>query len=82
MNEPTPTPTSLPTDFSAASLGVKRLALALAFIPTVLGCITFLGAEEARDQKLALACFAWAMGVWLLIRGIDWIIRGFTKASK
>ena len=76
-----PTPSRAPTDFSAASLGVKRLALGLAFPAVVIGGANLIFGTE-RDREVPPLAFASALAIWLLVRGIDWIVRGFTKARK
>lgn len=68
---------SNPASFRRASLGVRRLASTLFWLFT-LGCILMGIAIGGSDFRF-LASAGPIMGLfsWVLIRGIDWIIRGF-----
>jgi len=68
---------SNPASFRRASLGVRRLASTLFWLFTT-GCISA-GIVSGGSDFRFLASVGLIMGLfsWVLIRGIDWIFRGF-----
>lgn len=66
-----------PASFRRASLGVRRLASTLFWLFTI-GCI-LTGIVSGGTDFRFLASAGLIMGLfsWVLIRGVDWIIRGF-----
>lgn len=68
---------SNPASFRRASLGVRRLASTLFWLFTI-GCISA-GIVSGGSDFRFLASVGLIMGLllWVLIRGIDWIVRGF-----
>jgi hypothetical protein len=68
---------SNPASFRRASLGVRRLASTLFWLFTI-GCISA-GIVSGGSDFRFLASVGLIMGLfsWVLIRGIDWIFRGF-----
>jgi hypothetical protein len=66
---------SNPASFSRASLGVRRLASTLFWLLTVGSILIGIAISDFRftaSLGLLIGFFS-----WVLIRGIDWIIRGF-----
>ena len=66
---------SNPASFSRASLGVRRLASTLFWLLTVGSILIGIAISDFRftaSLGLIIGFFS-----WVLIRGIDWIIRGF-----
>jgi hypothetical protein len=68
---------SNPASFSRASLGVRRLASTLFLIFTIGGVL--MGVVAGASDFRFTASLGLIMGLfsWVLIRGIDWIVRGF-----
>jgi hypothetical protein len=68
---------SNPASFRCASLGVRRLASTLFWLFTI-GCISA-GIVSGGSDFRFLVSVGLIMGLfsWVLIRGIDWIFRGF-----
>lgn len=66
-----------PASFRRASLGVRRLASTLFWLFTI-GCL-LAGIVSGGSDFRFLASAGLIMGLfsWVLIRGIDWIVRGF-----
>ena len=61
------------TAFADASLGVKRLAIFLAFP------VSIVSAKAANHPE---PLFVGPPIVWIAVRGIDWVIRGFLYEKK
>ena len=59
--------------FSDASLGVKRLAIFLAFP------VSIVISAAANHPGFLIIC---PPVVWIAVRGIDWVIRGFLYEKK
>jgi hypothetical protein len=67
---------SIPASFRRASLGVRRLASALFWLFTI-GCSSIAVMAADYDLRAAFVGPFVGMTFWGLIRGIDWIVRGF-----
>jgi hypothetical protein len=68
---------SNPASFSRASLGVRRLASTLFLLFTIGGVLMGVVAGGSDFRFTASLGLIMGLLLWVLIRGIDWIVRGF-----
>jgi hypothetical protein len=72
--EPSNENTKRSAAFKDASLGVKRLAIFFSLL--------MLGIGATSDKLNSVGCLLLAPISWAFIRGLDWVIRGFTCGRK
>ncbi len=68
---------SNPASFRRASLGVRRLASTLFLLFTIGGVLIGVMAGGSDFRFTASLGLIMGLLLWVLIRGIDWIVRGF-----
>ena len=68
---------SNPASFRRASLGVRRLASTLLLLFTIGGVLIGVLAGGSDFRFTASLGLIMGLLLWVLIRGIDWIVRGF-----
>ena len=68
---------SNPASFRRASFGVRRLASTLFLLFTIGGVLMGVVAGGSDFRFTASLGLIMGLLLWVLIRGIDWIVRGF-----